>query len=222
MSTIVEAAIPAAQFALAEATRRLPEATFQAVRVVAQGSGRPIPLLRVAGDDSETLVAALDADGTVEDVGVLARQHDTVLCQVEWSPQVRILLDLLVDEGGAILDARGTDGTWTLRVLLPEREAVAAIVAACDRYDLDLQVERIASAATSIDVRQSTLTEEQFRTVQSALEHGYYEIPRRTTLSELSGELGVSHQALSERLRRGHRQLVETALGNRHRIDSGT
>ena len=42
----------------------------------------------------------------------------------------------------------------------------------------------------------------------TAFEAGYYNIPRDVTSEELAAELDVSHQALSERFRRGHKQLV--------------
>jgi predicted DNA binding protein len=56
------------------------------------------------------------------------------------------------------------------------------------------------------------LTEQQEATLKSAYEHGYYSIPREQTLSESAEALDVSHQALSERLRRSHRSLVENAV----------
>jgi predicted DNA binding protein len=37
-------------------------------------------------------------------------------------------------------------------------------------------------------------------------------VPRETTLANLAAEIEVSHQALSERLRRGHGTLVERSL----------
>ncbi|EFW93068.1 DNA binding domain-containing protein [Haladaptatus paucihalophilus DX253] len=55
-------------------------------------------------------------------------------------------------------------------------------------------------------------TEQQHETLRSAMDRGYYEIPRRMTTTDLAEELGVSHQAVSERLRRGHRCLVEHGL----------
>ncbi len=47
----------------------------------------------------------------------------------------------------------------------------------------------------------------------AALEHGYYDVPREASLTDLAERLDVSHQALSERLRRGHGNLVKHALG---------
>lgn len=36
---------------------------------------------------------------------------------------------------------------------------------------------------------------------------GYYDVPRTVTLTELADSLDVSHQGLSERLRRAHANL---------------
>ncbi len=51
-----------------------------------------------------------------------------------------------------------------------------------------------------------------------AKEMGYYDVPRGISLSELADELGVSHQALSERLRRGHGRLIDRTLSPNDRI----
>lgn len=56
------------------------------------------------------------------------------------------------------------------------------------------------------------ITEEQQEALIRAYTAGYYTIPRKITAKELADELGVSHQALSERLRRGHENVVKNAL----------
>ncbi|WP_081461306.1 helix-turn-helix domain-containing protein [Halalkalicoccus jeotgali] len=52
----------------------------------------------------------------------------------------------------------------------------------------------------------------QHDTLVTALSAGYYGIPRDLSMKELAGELGITPQALSNRLRRGHGTLVENAL----------
>jgi predicted DNA binding protein len=56
------------------------------------------------------------------------------------------------------------------------------------------------------------LSRHQHDALVTAFEEDYYAVPRGVTLDGLADELGVSHQALSERLRRGHRNLVESTL----------
>lgn len=220
MSTIVEASVPTEQFALQETAQRVPEAVFEAVRVVTDGSDGVMPLVWGSGVDQQTITDALEADASIDDVRICTQIREASLYRLEWTTRVRIVTDLLAANRGAILSARARDGTWTFRLLFPRRDAVAAIVEECDRYDVDLRIQRIYPMTESSRAGRSDLTEEQLRTVETALERGYYDIPRKTTLTELSEELGVSHQALSERLRRGHRRLVETALGSRLTLES--
>ena len=220
MSTVLEASVPAAQFALQETAERVPDASFEAVRVAVDATGDAMALLWSYGADPTATTEALEADESTDAVAVVTRFHEASLYRLSWTTRVRIVLDLLLAPRGTVISARARAGTWTFRVLFPERAAVAAVVEECERYGVDLRVERIYPVTESSRVGRSDLTDEQFRTVQTAHERGYYDVPRRTTLTELSDELGVSHQALSERLRRGHRRLIERALGNRLRFES--
>lgn len=52
------------------------------------------------------------------------------------------------------------------------------------------------------------LSEVQYRALTAAVEAGYYQVPREITMEELAAEFDVSHQALSERLRRAVDTLV--------------
>jgi predicted DNA binding protein len=56
------------------------------------------------------------------------------------------------------------------------------------------------------------LTPRQRRTLELAVRRGYYDIPRRCTTIELADELGISDQAVTERLRRGIVTFVTNAL----------
>jgi hypothetical protein len=215
MSTIVEASVPTDQFALQETCRRLPDAVFEAVRVVTDGTGEVMPLVWGSGADQGALTDALAEDPSVDEVSVCTRIHEASLYRLSWTTRVPVVTGLLVASRGAILDARAQEATWTFRLLFPRRDAVAAIVESCDRYGVDARIERIYPMTESSRTGQSDLTEQQLQTVEIALERGYYDVPRQTTLTELAEELDVSHQALSERLRRGHRRLVETTLGAR-------
>lgn len=221
MSTIVEASVPAHQFALQETVRRVPDVAFQTVRIVADGTDGVMPLVWATGAAESDVTEALEDDGSTDEVRVRTRLHDASLYEVEWTTRVRVVTDLLAADRGAILGARASDGTWTFRLFFRQRDGVAALVEECDRYGVDLRIERIYPMTESSRAGRSDLTDEQRLTVETALERGYYDVPRRTTLTELSTEMSVSHQALSERLRRGHRRLVETALGGRIHLESG-
>lgn len=58
----------------------------------------------------------------------------------------------------------------------------------------------------------AVLTVLQKETLELALDQGYYDVPKKASLHDLAADLGVSHQALSERLRRAHRNLAAAAV----------
>ncbi|WP_049926760.1 helix-turn-helix domain-containing protein [Halopiger goleimassiliensis] len=56
------------------------------------------------------------------------------------------------------------------------------------------------------------LTDRQQEAVRTAYEMGYFEIPRTASLEDVASELGITAPSLSERLRRAHAHLAETAV----------
>jgi predicted DNA binding protein len=56
------------------------------------------------------------------------------------------------------------------------------------------------------------LTSAQREALTLAFESGYYDVPADVTLDSLSEMLGITSQALSERLNRGTKRLIESAL----------
>lgn len=92
-----------------------------------------------------------------------------------------------------------------------------------DREDFSEYCEFWRDAGGSVSVRRVTdtetaenpseaLTDPQREALRKAHEMGYFEVPRRVSLSELADELGVSATSASERLRRGNDRLVEAFL----------
>jgi len=70
-------------------------------------------------------------------------------------------------------------------------------------------VSRDGSRSCTIDV--GTVSQNRLETARLAVEHGYYESPRRSSLSELAEVQGVSESAISQKLAAVERTLV-TAL----------
>lgn len=212
MSTMVKATVPAEQFALSETLASVPDAEFDAVRLVANGTDRVVPLLWATNADTEAVETAMAEDETTADVRLVSRRNHDSLFRMRWTAQVRFVTHVLVEEEAAIVSARGTSDAWTFRVLFPERDGVSSTYDACQEYDIDVDIGRISHLDNAPSFGGFHLTDEQFTTVRAALDSGYYKVPRETTLEELASQLDVSHQALSERLRRGHRTLIENVL----------
>lgn len=210
MTTIMNLAVPADKFALADTFSAVPDVEFDAVRVATHGTDRVVPLLWARNADAEPVMSALERDETTSETTLVARRNRDTLFRMRWTDRVRVLTHVLVAEGGAIVSAHGTSDGWTFRVMFPDRSSIASTHEACEEYDVT--IERIADLEDAASIAGDHLTDEQFDTVRRAVDTGYYEVPRRTKLTDLASRSSVSHQALSERLRRGHRTLIESLI----------
>jgi len=101
------------------------------------------------------------------------------------------------------------------------RRLAAAVIEHYDNYgELPASRSQIigtpdpeAEAPCLIPDRSVPITDPQLEAVTAALECGYYEVPRGVTLIELADRLGCSHQALSQRLRHAHQNIIEAIVG---------
>lgn len=62
------------------------------------------------------------------------------------------------------------------------------------------------------DLGNPQITQRQREILRIAYQMGFFEVPRDSTLEDVSDELNISHQAASERIRRAMSQLAETTL----------
>lgn len=207
MSTIAEFRLPAAETTLGTALEHAPDATFELESSVSKTR----PSLWVSGVERDTAEAAFEADPSVEGHDLLVETQSRLLYDVSFIDGTVRLSDELLADGGSLLEMWGTDGWWQVRVRFRDRDAL------CDAYDrleasgLSVDLRRVTDV-TSVTENETRLTPEQQEALEAALEHGYFEIPRGISMEELADELGISHQALSERFRRAYETLVDDEL----------
>jgi predicted DNA binding protein len=211
MTTVVRARVPADEFALSDTLSALPELEVETERIVEGGENVVMPLLWTRNVDSEEFEACCEADPTVDEVTLLGDFDDETLYRMHWIDHVDLLLQMLTNSNATILDAFGHDERWHLRMLYPSRTKLSETKSFCSAHNLTLTIDAIRELDGQPASRYG-LTKGQYEALVRAAEGGYFDIPRETTLEDLSDELGVSHQALSERLRRGTGALVEDTL----------
>ena len=211
MSTIVEAEVPAAEFALGETLSSFPEVEFDIERVAAHSTTHIVPYVWVGGIDDEALEGTLEADGSVAEFDLLTVVDGKHLYRMDWVGQIELAVHLLTEAAGTIIDAHGRERTWLLRILFPGREEVSETIDFATDHGLTFDIRSINGMEKNRSGRFG-LTEEQYEAITAALEEGYYEIPRDATAEELASEMDISRQAVAERLRRGHKVLAEDAL----------
>lgn len=209
MSTIVEATVPVDQFALGDTFERLPEAEFEIMRLIAGGKA-DTTFVWATADDFDRLASALEEDDTTREVHLVAELEDACLYRLEWASPIRVVFSFFLESDGSILRAYGTNTGWELSFLFPEHRAASATHDICRDYGLEMSIRSVFQLSNARQRDQDALTEKQRDALLAAYETGYYAVPREISLQELAERQGVSHQSLSERIRRGHRALIES------------
>jgi predicted DNA binding protein len=206
--------VSADALALGAALDAAPGVTVRLDRVVPVGESF-VPFLWVPDDAAEAVVAALGAVGGLRSVEVVDRAGDESLVRADWVRPGDDLLGLVHRFDGAVLDAVGERGTWTLRLRFPTREALSAVYRACADRGVTVDLRSVHGPRPAEDDRAAHLTDPQREALVAALARGYFEVPRRATLADLAADLGVSDSAVSQRLRRGVAAVVAATVGER-------
>lgn len=211
METVVDATIPTDEFVLEETIERVRDVEFESVRCAIHSPESAIPLLWAATSEPDELETALRTDPSTERVQCLSREEGRSLYSIDWTARAAGLIDGFAETGGSVLDVRGTSDRWTFQILFPDRATASETFQEWCDDNIDPSLSRISNLSCRADDKEG-LSATQHSTIAQAFETDYYDVPRGTTLEELATEFEVSHQALSERLRRGHSHLVERML----------
>jgi predicted DNA binding protein len=212
MATVVDMTIPTDQFALSETFDMVSDVTFEAVRVAAHSPRSVMPFVRASCPEMDALDDALKHDTTTRRVVSLSGDKNCILYRITWGPKVRTAIETFVQSDGSLLGAYGQGDRWKLRLLFPDQASVSETYSNWRDHSIDPSIQRVNGVSDVADYNGIDLSSCQHETLVEAFETDYYDIPRGTTLDGLADQLDVSHQALSERLRRGHRNLIATTL----------
>lgn len=211
MSVVAEFTIQSDEFLLGRLVAEFPNISVEIERVVPTAR-RVMPYIWVYGDDDAGFEEAMRETPSVRAVTRLDEIDDSVLYKVEWEDPGEELIAGLAETRATILQARGDD-EWWFRIRFPDQAGLGAFHAYCRDHGIVYRIERIfagADAPRADDV--SGVTEAQHEALLAAVERGYFEVPRGVTFADLAGDLGVSEQAVSERVRRGADTVLRNAL----------
>jgi hypothetical protein len=206
MTTDVVIGLPLESVGLAATVERLSDVHFRVEENAMTNSSGTLHLWLTASDPN-AIDDALDADPSVETYEHLDTERGTRLYRI--TPNTFGLVREIVDGcDGTVTEASGGPSGWTFEVRFRDQEQLSSLERAFDRFDVPADYRSVKPVRNPCEGTGDGLTETQRRTVELAIESGYYDVPRATTLVDLAEELGISHQAVSERLRRAERRLA--------------
>lgn len=213
MAAIIELALPPDEFAIETTLATLSDVEVDIERVVATNPEQITPYVWVRTDDFEAFEAAVRDDPTVDGMTLLSETEtgNERVYQMTWIGSIDLAVELLTEHQGTITHAEGSDKGWHLRVVFPDRATLSQAYDAIREAGFQAEAQVIYGAEDTRHIRHG-LTDKQRNVLVAAVEMGYFDIPRRITLAELADKQELSHQALSERIRRATTQIIESTL----------
>ena len=133
----------------------------------------------------------------------------------EFTPLQSLLYEGFLPVGPTVLE----DGRERFTLLVSDREELTDAVALLDEFG-DVTLERVSEEFTH-EITPSTagwqellssFPPRRLEVLNTAVEGGYYEIPRGMTLEQIADEAGITKTTASNHLRKAERQMVSFLL----------
>lgn len=208
MSVFADFRLPVSGYPLGEWLAGRDDVGAEVERLVPLG-GTP-HYVWLTGPGRGDVVAELRRAKAARAVDAVDELPDRTLVRVEWEGLDSSAIEPLAELEATVVALEATAVGWTLQVRFPDREVLTRFYRDCRERDLPVElggVDDVDGVSADLGV-----TDTQRETLRTALEAGYFDVPRRIALTELADRQGVSDQAASERLRRGLGTLLATTI----------
>lgn len=169
---------------------------------------RGVALLEVSGPDTVEALQSMHESDAVTQLDPLERDDDSVLVQFETDEP---LLLFTLREAGLPLEPplEISDGRGTLEVVAPHAK-LSQLREQLDAFGMDFEVGYLYESGDS----ERLLTPRQQEVLVAALEAGYYDTPRESTLTDLAEDLDTAKSTLSETLHRAEETAIKQFATN--------
>ncbi|WP_224270958.1 helix-turn-helix domain-containing protein [Haloprofundus salinisoli] len=216
MSVLLEFTIRSDQFKLGHVLSGSGDMRFELERIVPTG-GHTMPFVWVSterdpNEDLPRFEANMRESDSVQELLALDRVDDGGLYRIEWEGQPEGLIKGLAEAEATVLEAFG-DRNWTFRVRFMDHERLTNFHNYLTDHDISVHIIRTYTfTEEGARRRDFGLTNEQREALVLALQRGYFDTPSEVTLDELAEELGITKQAISDRIRRGNEKMLRPLL----------
>jgi predicted DNA-binding protein YlxM (UPF0122 family) len=159
-------------------------------------------LLQVKGDNLDAFWAQFSEFYAQDEYNLVFREHNSLLFNV-FIKDPWILRSIMEYQLSLLFPIKISGGIISIDSIAP-RSNLNKMFQNPEWKELKIEVNQIRKSCSD-----SLLSQRQAEILDVALKVGYFDIPRKKSLSELAGDLGLSPSALSENLRRISKKLAE-------------
>jgi len=186
-----------------EISTAYPDTTFR-VSSVLPGSDVAIGVIELMAPNPVPILAAIDDRSDIRDLELLWKHDETALLQVEASnpsllgPMQRAGVPM--ETPFAVADGAVT---WELTT---SSDRLSTLGNAFDERGIEYRIDYVRAVDASRP--ENPLTDRQLEVFRTALEAGYYDVPREATLTEVASALGVTKSTCSDVLHRAESSIA--------------
>lgn len=188
---------------IADCSVTYPDALFRVIAVLS-GDERANALVEIETDSPVPLIAEIERRTDVTEFELLWKQDDRTLVQVE-TTNPRLLVPVL--EAGIPLqtpfEVRDGRATWEVTTT---SDRLSALGSRLDSAGIAYEVTYVGDDRPGPG--ETLLTDRQREVLLAAAAQGYYDTPRRTTLTAVSESLGISKATGSDVLHRAEGRIL--------------
>lgn len=149
------------------------------------------------------LEAFLRAAPQIRKYAILSRSADRADV-ITWAEQGSIIDGIIRKNCVFIGPTVVKDGVENWHIMAPTREDLREVVAGLEKF-ADVAYMRNSGRADT----DAGLTERQMGTLRVAVDMGYFDTPRRASVQDVAGRLGVSASTAVEHLRKAEKKVLE-------------
>ncbi|WP_424016764.1 helix-turn-helix domain-containing protein [Halorientalis pallida] len=211
MSVIVEMEVVTSDFELGRILDVVPGVRIEVETMVPAGE-RAVPLFWVYDGNRSSFESRVRDHPAVDAVTEIDEFDDRTLYAIDWNVEFDHLFEAIVANDGHVLAATGHSDAWQFEVRFPSHDSLSSFRESLDDARINFEVIRVYNPTRPDAGPWFGLTPTQREALVLAVESGYYDIPRTCTTVELAEKLGISDQAVTERLRRAIVNLVDHSL----------
>jgi hypothetical protein len=179
-----------------------PDVTFRVLAALPTDD-TGVGLVELTGPDLPSVLEELRARDAILTLDVLGRSADRMLVEFETTEP---LLLFSVQESGVPLeppiDIRNGEATVEVTA---SQDRLSTFGTQLEQFGMSFDVEHIRR---SVESTEQLLTDRQRDLIVTAVERGYYDTPRETSLTDLAAHLGMAKSTLSETLHRAEGAII--------------
>lgn len=211
MAVIAHFRVPADSFELGRILELEEGGRIELENMVPMGE-KAVPFVSVSDEVRDRFEKKVASHPSVDHIVEVTRHDGERLFSLDWNVARDVFFQGIVDLRGQLLSGTGTVETWEFEVRFLTHEKLGEFQDHCSNAHISLEVGRIYNPVRPGTGMWYGVTGPQREALMLAVQGGYYSIPRQISTQELANELGISDQAVTERLRRAIETLTRNTL----------